>query len=192
MNTSSLQLFDKAEMFIGHMVLDSTHFCADINFTQDNELMYYNKIELYDILFLIRNNTTLNDIINSLLLYNGNICLLLEINEEVYFKYKDDIYEIIENKMNINANLALHIAYIFYKIINRYNSISRDSIKILDLIYTICFLLKDSTKFKIISNVLLEEFEKYLNKHSINHNLFMIDIKKKIENNILFLEKLKH
>jgi hypothetical protein len=153
------------------------------------DIMFYNKIEISDINFLINNNTPLKDIVNSLLFYNDNIILLLEISREIYFKYKDDIYEIVEDKMNINGNTSLHIAYVFYKIINRYNDVSNESIRILDLIYIICFLLEDLTKFKIISNVLLEEFQKYLVKFNMEHNLMIVCIKKNIENNILFLEK---
>jgi ACT domain-containing protein len=155
------------------------------------DIMFYNKIEISDINFLIENNTPLKDIVNSLLMYNGDILLLLKISKETYYKYKDDIYEIIESKMELNGPISLHIAYIFYKIIDKYNSVSNESIRILDLIYTICFFLEESIKFKIISKILFEEFEKYLNKHNINHDLILINIKKNIENNILFLEKVK-
>ena len=54
MTTSPLHLLGIQSLCISQ----KSNFCADINLTQDNELMYYNKIELHDILFLIKNNTT--------------------------------------------------------------------------------------------------------------------------------------
>jgi hypothetical protein len=152
----------------------------------------YKPIKLHELKMLIRNDISFELIVSSLLLYNNNCHLLLEIKLEVvekYDKYIDDI--IVNNIEQNNLTRALQILNIYGAIFKKVNIKSQRMLEILYMIYQIYFMQNNLEKVKYYSIIILDQYKEFVNCNDATLFLQKVEVlKKKLNNNIFNLNEL--